>query len=209
MARRGYWGLAALLLMPAPAFALSPALSAALGAFVNAQIIASLVLVAVVSIWVPRFIKRALLAQQERADAAMFDRYAEATGLGAVSSPVSTVSDEVFTARMVAAGWEGHTGAVFDGTGADDDPNIKYRRDFASDDEYRDWFAEQRAANDASIHQDYFNSDAEMPKEWVDRSNELDHLSQLWNFESSIEEDPDPLDQPEALPSNHWSYAIT
>jgi hypothetical protein len=147
--RRGgqLFGLALLLALPASyAWALSPALSAALDNLLNAQLIASL----------------------------------ESDNAGGITIDRRTTLP------------------------------IKYRSDFDSDDQYRSWLDEQVAANNASIHPDYFNAPVDMPSDWWDRNKELNELGQLWTYESELSE-PDPLDHPEGerLATNDYRNYVT
>jgi len=117
--RRGrYRWLAASLLVPSPAFALSPALSAALGNLLNAQLIASLVLIAIAAVWVPQFIRRMVLERELReqleVESAYTARLTEHYFPDEGASIRRVMTDDQFMSMAQAGGWEVHTGAVFD-----------------------------------------------------------------------------------------------
>lgn len=217
MTRRGYYWLL-VLVVPAPAWALSPALTNALGQLANAQVVASLVLLAIVTIWVPKFIRQKVLEREFGERVADLDREIEFRGLG---QPVmaAAMSDGQFYETAKNAGWQ-----TSYGTAEADEPGPNPAGyEFA--DEFQNSIEGLRVSAPNA-------PGAELgwgPEEFEDEESRREELAQKLHIseisesaldeaeegsysllpEPTWEDEPDPMDEPERLPSNHYSYAIT
>jgi hypothetical protein len=215
MQRRGFL-LLWLLAISSPVFALSVVAQAALAPLFNFQTVGALVMAAVIALWVPDIIRKKVLVLRSSREEAKREAAKPHKIYYSPDPVVTLVSDERFMREARNAGWSSlNDGVVIDEHGVsktqysdvtdvydhdlrssvrllESEPefasDIKYRSDFSTDDEYRDWFAAQKAANDASIHPDYFNGQWPYPFHWYKRRAELRDLADTWNLQSVLSE---------------------